>query len=74
LEILKDDREDEKFRPLEVSPHASSRQEKTIEQTADEIERSEARRKEVAKKHGLPMTQGEYEERKRARKLRPTRI
>jgi len=65
LDIITDDHGDKRFRPLEISSHISNRQKKTIEQTADEIERDEARLKELAKKHGLPMTREEYEEKKK---------
>lgn len=53
LDLISDDHGDERLRPL-----------KTIEETVDEIEISEARFKGLAKKRGLPMTREEYEERR----------
>jgi hypothetical protein len=54
LDLIMDDRGDERLRPS-----------KTIEETADEIERVEARLRELAMKSGIPMTREEYEERKK---------
>jgi integrase len=71
LGILTDEHRDERLRPLEVSPSVSDRRKKTIEQTADEIVRSEARFKQLAEKRGLPMTHEEYEKRRKKRMQMP---
>jgi guanylate kinase len=58
LDLITGDHEDERSQPK-----------KTIEEVANEIERDEARCEQLAREKGLPMTQEEYEERKKKRGL-----
>ena len=54
LDLIMDDRGDERFRPL-----------RTIEETADMIERDEASLERIARERGLPMTKEDYELRRK---------